>query len=102
MLRFILVESSRGRMVLISSDLKLNPIAAVEMYCRRVTIETLFDTLKNTLGAMGYHFWSQYLRSASRRFLRALENAAICLPWAFRASRWPTRSSRCATSRYLS
>ena len=67
MLRFILVESPRGRMILISSDLKLNPIAAVEMYCRRVTIETLFDTLKNTLGAMGYHFWSQYLKPASRR-----------------------------------
>jgi hypothetical protein len=67
MLRFILVESSRGRMVLISSDLKLNPVAAVQMYCRRVTIETLFDTLKNNLGAMGYHFWSQYLKPASRR-----------------------------------
>lgn len=67
MLRFILVESSRGRMVLISSDLKLDPVAAIELYCRRVTIETLFDTLKNTLGAMGYHFWSQYLDPASRR-----------------------------------
>ncbi len=67
MLRFILVESSRGRMVLISSDLKLDPIAAIELYCRRVTIETLFGTLKNTLGGMGYHFWSQYLNPASRR-----------------------------------
>jgi len=67
MLRFILVESSRGRMVLVSSDLQLDPIAAVEMYCHRVTIETLFDALKNTLGGMGYHFWSRYLRPASRR-----------------------------------
>jgi hypothetical protein len=67
MLRFILVESSRGRMILISSDLKLDPVAAIELYCRRVTIETLFDTLKNTLGGMGYHFWSQYLDPASRR-----------------------------------
>ncbi len=67
MLRFVLVESSRGRMVLISSDLKLDPIAAIELYCRRVTIETQFDTLKNTLGAMGYRFWSQYLSPASRR-----------------------------------
>ncbi len=66
-LRFILVESSRGRMVLISSDLTLDPIAAIELYCRRVTIETMFDTLKNTLGAMGYHFWSQHLDPASRR-----------------------------------
>lgn len=67
MLRFILVESSRGRMILISSDLKLDPVAAIELYCRRVTIETLFGTLKNTLGGMGYHFWSQYLDPASRR-----------------------------------
>lgn len=67
MLRFILVDSSRGRMILISSDLKLDPIAAIELYCRRVTIETLFDTLKNTLGGMGYHFWSHYLKPASRR-----------------------------------
>ena len=54
-------------MILISSDLMLDPIAAIELYCRRVTIETLFDTLKNTLGGMGYHFWSQYLNPASRR-----------------------------------
>jgi len=67
MLRFILVESSRGRMVLISSNLKLAPRAAIELYCRRVSIETMFDTLKNTLGAMAYHFWSQYLDPASRR-----------------------------------
>ncbi len=30
-------------------------------------IETMFVTLKNTLGAMAYHFWSHYLRPASRR-----------------------------------
>jgi len=67
MLRFILVETSRGRLVLMTSDLNLDPLAAVHLYCRRVTIETMFDTLKNTLGAMGYHFWSQYLSEASRR-----------------------------------
>ena len=27
----------------------------------------MFDTLKNTLGAMAYHFWSHYLSPASRR-----------------------------------
>jgi len=65
--RFILVQSSRGRIVLMSSDLELDPLLAVELYSRRVTIEVLFDTLKNTQGAMGYHFWSQNLRPASRR-----------------------------------
>jgi len=67
MLRFILVETSRGKMILITSDFKLNPVTAVQLYCRRVTIETMFDTLKNTLGAMAYHFWSQYLSRASRK-----------------------------------
>ena len=66
-LRFILVETSRGRIILMTSDLTLDPIAALQLYCHRVTIETLFDTLKNTLGGMAYHFWSQYLRPTSRR-----------------------------------
>ena len=66
-LRFILFETSHGRIILMTSDLTLDPIAALQLYCRRVTIETLFDTLKNTLGGMAYHFWSQYLGPASRR-----------------------------------
>jgi hypothetical protein len=67
MLRFILVETSRGRIILMTSDLNLDPVTAIQIYCRRVTIETMFDTLKNTLSAMAYHFWSQYLHPASRR-----------------------------------
>jgi len=66
-LRFILVESSRGRIILMTSDLNLSLATAIELYCRRVTIETMFDTLKNTLGGMAYHFWSHYLSPASRR-----------------------------------
>jgi len=66
-LRFILIESSRGRLILMTSDLSLDPLAALQLYCGRVTIETLFDALKNTLGALGYHFWSHYLSPASRR-----------------------------------
>ena len=67
MLRFILVETSRGRIILITSDFNLDAVTAIQLYCRRVTIETMFDTLKNTLGAMAYHFWSQYLSRASRK-----------------------------------
>lgn len=67
MLRFILIESSRGRLILMTSDLHLDPLTALQLYCGRVTIETVFDMLKNTLGALGYHFWSQYLSPASRR-----------------------------------
>lgn len=68
--RFFLIESSRGRIVLMTSDLSMGPPVAINLYCRRVSIETLFDTLKNLLGAMQYHFWSKYLRPTSRRPLR--------------------------------
>jgi len=67
MLRFVLIESSRGRLILMTSDLNLDPLAALRLYCDRVTIEAVFDMLKNTLGALGYHFWSQHLSPASRR-----------------------------------
>ena len=66
-LRFILIENSRGRIILITSDLTLDPMKAMQLYCYRTKIETLFDTLKNTFGAMGYHFWSKCLSSASRK-----------------------------------
>ncbi len=69
-IRFFLIESSRGRIVLMTSDLCMDPLVAINLYCRRVSIETLFDTLKNLLGAMQYHFWSKYLRPVSRRPVR--------------------------------
>ena len=66
-LRFFLIESSRGRIILMSSNFTLKPLVALDLYCRRTTIETLFNTLKNILGAMRYHFWSRYLKPSSRR-----------------------------------
>lgn len=66
LLRFFLLETSRGRIILMTSDLQLEPLVALQLYGRRVTIETLFDTLKNVMGAMRYHFWSSYLRPVSR------------------------------------
>ncbi len=66
-LRFILAETSRGQIVLMTSDLAADPLTVIELYCGRVGIETLFDAVKNTLGGMRYHFWSKYLPPASRR-----------------------------------
>jgi len=59
--------SSRGRLILMSSDLDLDPLTALQLYCSGVTIETVFDMLKNTLGALGYHFRPQHLSLGSRR-----------------------------------
>jgi hypothetical protein len=66
-LRFVLIESSRGRIILMTSDLKLDIQNAARLYCNRSTIETLFNILKNLLGGMKYHFWSKYLKPSPRR-----------------------------------
>jgi len=66
-LRFILVESSHGRIILMTSDMHMQMIPALDLYCHRIAVETLFDSLKNTLGGMAYHFWSKYLEPSSRR-----------------------------------
>jgi len=50
-----------------TSDLHMKPQTAIFLYCKRVSIEKLFDSLKNPLGGMCYHFWSKYLKPASRR-----------------------------------
>jgi hypothetical protein len=66
-LRFFWFQTPRGQLVLMTSDLTLQPLDALEAYAHRASIETLFNTFKNVLGGMAYHFWSKYLERASRR-----------------------------------
>jgi hypothetical protein len=66
-LRFFLVKSSRGCIIIMSSDLAMDVQTACLLYCRRATIETFFSVLKNLLGGMRYHFWSKYLQPISRK-----------------------------------
>jgi len=66
-IRFILCESSRGKIVLMSSDLQLPGADALSAYCQRVKIERLFDTGKNDFGCTDYHFWTKHLTPASRK-----------------------------------
>src|SRR5260370_35987068 len=49
-----------------SSDLKMSPVTAIELYFLRVRVETLFAMLKHLIGAFRYHFWSKRLPSHSR------------------------------------
>jgi len=65
-LRFILFISSRGPIVLMCSDLEQEPKAALELYCMRTRIETMFDMLKNLIGAFHYRFWSMMMPRHSR------------------------------------
>jgi hypothetical protein len=66
-LRFVFAITSRGPMVLMCSDLSLDPLMAITLYCARVRIETMFAMLKSVLGAFAYRFWSKRLPRHSRK-----------------------------------
>jgi len=70
-LRFFLIITSRGPIILMTSDRTLHALVALQLYCRRTTIERTFDAVKNILGGMRYHFWSKYLARSSRRPTKA-------------------------------
>lgn len=75
--RFILIETSRGRLILMSSDLNLSALQALNLYTARVRIESLFASVKNLLGGLTYHFWSKYLAPTSRRPTRGTHPAPV-------------------------
>jgi hypothetical protein len=66
MIRFIIVDSERGRMILMSSDLTLTPEDIITIYCLRFKIEAGFDEQKNDMGCFSYHFWTTALPKRKR------------------------------------
>lgn len=66
-LRFVFAETSRGRIVLMCSNLSQDPLEAIELYCLRARIETMFDMLKNVIHAFQCHFWSKRMPRHSRK-----------------------------------
>jgi hypothetical protein len=66
LLRFVFARTHLGLIVLMCSDLQQDPVQALELYCARVRIETMFDRLKNLLSAFCYRFWSKRLPRHSR------------------------------------
>ena len=67
LIRFVLAITRRGPIILMCSDLNQDPIAALELYCTRVRIETMFDMLKNIMGVFQYRFWTGGLLRHSRK-----------------------------------
>jgi hypothetical protein len=65
--RFIFAITSRGPIVLMCSDLTMEPLMAISLYCARVRIETMFAMLKGVLGTFAYRFWSKYVPRHSRK-----------------------------------
>lgn len=87
-LLFIFAVTSRGPLVLMSSDLTLAPATAIELYCARSRIELMFDAMKNLINAFCFRFWTHALarhprRPRANRYLQApaashLSTVAAC------------------------
>jgi DDE superfamily endonuclease len=67
LIRFVFALTRRGPIVLMCSDLAMHPVMAIELYCTRVRVETMFAMLKHLIGAFRYHFWSKRLPRHSRK-----------------------------------
>ena len=67
LVRFVLARTSRGPIVLMCNDLKIEAVTALRLYCARTRIEIAFDMLKNLIGAFRYRFWSKGLPLHSRK-----------------------------------
>jgi len=66
-IRFVVVDSDRGRCILMSSDVTLTPEEIITIYTLRFKIEIGFDEQKNDIGCFDYHFWTMAMPKRQRR-----------------------------------
>jgi hypothetical protein len=65
-IRFVLVDSERGKMILMCDDLTLSPEDIIIAYALRFNIEPSFNEQKNDNGCFSYRFWTKSLPKRKR------------------------------------
>ncbi len=65
-IRFVLVKTGEKKMVLMCSDLNIQPEKIITAYTYRFKIEISFKNLKHILGAFCYHFWTKSMPKLSK------------------------------------
>lgn len=68
LVRFVLViHPHRGRVILMTTDLKMSPVQIIGLYGYRFKIEVSFKQAIYTLGTYQYHFWMKNMTPIKRK-----------------------------------
>jgi hypothetical protein len=66
--RFVLViHPERGRIILVTTDMSLDPLVALQTYGLRFKIEVSFKAAVHSIGTFSYHFWSGEMNPIKRK-----------------------------------
>jgi len=68
MVRFVaVIHPTRGKLILMTTDLTLDPIDVIRLYGYRFKIEVAFKSALRVVGAFLYHFWMKSMTPITRK-----------------------------------